>query len=572
VLSFVAEPPEGNDMPHSSLLRSLIRLLRQKDEATSRGLPLDAPPAERDRGGLSRRGFMQGVATAAATATLAAPPFVRKARAAAPPRIAIVGGGLAGLTAALTLADAGYQSTVYEALPARAGGRTRSERLGSPGCGSCHAVSRPVPDPTWADNQVTDLFGEMIDSGHKTMQSLVSRFGLRLIDMVAAEPAGSTETYFIGGQYYPAAQAADDFKVVSPKLAADLRAAGYPTTYNQSTAGGRALDDLSLYDWIESRVPGGHASPFGQLLDLAYNIEYGADTSDQSSLNLIYLLGYDKGGFDMYGPSDERYSVDGGVGQLPEAMAAYLGVGSTVQLGWVLESLAQDAGGTYTLSFNGRNTVTADYVLMTAPFASYVNIDVSRAGFDALKLRAINELGAGRNGKIYAQFITRYWNRSGPWGISKGSAYGDGFQSMWEPTRGQPGAGGILCGYTGGSVASALSLSHPYGNSQSTSVLTEARRLLTQIEPMFPGISALWNGRATGSLPHLNPFWNLSYSYWRRGQCHLFGGYERVPQGNVFFAGEHTSVDFQGFMEGAASEGQAAARAMVARITGRKAA
>jgi len=37
-------------------------------------------------------------------------------------RIAIVGGGLAGLTAAMTLVDAGYTPTIYEALPNRGGG------------------------------------------------------------------------------------------------------------------------------------------------------------------------------------------------------------------------------------------------------------------------------------------------------------------------------------------------------------------------------------------------------------------------------------------------------------------
>jgi len=36
---------------------------------------------------------------------------------------------------------------------------------------------------------------------------------------------------------------------------------------------------------------------------------------------------------------------------------------------------------------------------------------------------------------------------------------------------------------------------------------------------------------------------------------HSFAGYERRRQGNVFFAGEHASVDYQGYMEGAASEG-----------------
>ena len=71
-----------------------------------------------------------------------------------------------------------------------------------------------------------------------------------------------------------------------------MSAASYPTTYFIHTDAGVALDQMSVYDWIESRVPGGHKSPFGRLLDFAYNIEYGAETSDQSALNLVYLLGY----------------------------------------------------------------------------------------------------------------------------------------------------------------------------------------------------------------------------------------------------------------------------------------
>ena len=73
-------------------------------------------------------------------------------------------------------------------------------------------------------------------------------------------------------------------------LKQDLQSAGYPTLYNSYTPAGFALDHISVFDWIETRVPGGHGSPMGQLLDVAYNVEYGAETKQQSSLNLIYLL------------------------------------------------------------------------------------------------------------------------------------------------------------------------------------------------------------------------------------------------------------------------------------------
>jgi monoamine oxidase len=42
----------------------------------------------------------------------------------------------------------------------------------------------------------------------------------------------------------------------------------------------------------------------------------------------------------------------------------------------------------------------------------------------------------------------------------------------------------------------------------------------------------------------------------------------RVRQGSVLFCGEHTSIDFQGFMEGGASEGRRAARELANLIIG----
>ena len=46
------------------------------------------------------------------------------------PPVAVVGGGLAGITAALALADAGHRVTLYEARN-RLGGATHSFRRGS---------------------------------------------------------------------------------------------------------------------------------------------------------------------------------------------------------------------------------------------------------------------------------------------------------------------------------------------------------------------------------------------------------------------------------------------------------
>ena len=75
------------------------------------------------------------------------------------------------------------------------------------------------------------------------------------------------------------------------------------------------------------------------------------------------------------------------------------------------------------------------------------------------------------------------------------------------------------------------------------------------------------DGRAASSLPALDPNFGASYSYWRVGQYTSFAGYERVRQGNIFFAGEHCSIDFQGYMEGGASEGARGAKEILEQLS-----
>ncbi len=537
-------------MARTPLLRSLVQLVTDHAAAQERMRRPDDIRAERAeardrrvRDGISRRDFLAGSAAAGAALALAGTTgFAPRVRAAGP-RIAIVGGGIAGLTAALTLADKGVASTVYEAAD-RIGGRMHSDARGY-----------------WLDGQTSEWCGELIDSNHKTILSLAQRYRLATVDLLGAEPNGAEDTYRFFGEYYPKEEADSDFQRIHQALQRDVWAASYPTLYNLNTPGGVILDHMSVYDWIESRVPGGHTSPMGGLLDIAYNIEYGAETTDQASLNLVYLLGYKArpGNFSIFGLSDERYHIAGGNERLPQAIAADISArGSAIRTGMRMTGIARRSDGTYAVSFDGvRNPVIADQVVLALPFAVLRTLDYRRAGFDDLKDTAIQDLGRGRNDKLQLQFDSRLWNGTGPWpGISNGSSYADtGYQNTWDVSRGQAGSRGILVDYTGGDVAGSFSPSTPYSDASSALVVSYATAFLGQLEPVFPGISALWNGKATLSAPALDPNLNCSYSYWRVGQYTAFSGYEKVRQGNVHFAGEHCSQDFQGFMEGGASEG-----------------
>jgi len=530
-------------MARTPLLRSIHQLARDAKASKVSGIPLDELREIRAARKLSRRRFLGGAAAGAAM--LALPSRARAS--ASQPKVTIVGGGIAGLTCALTLRDHGFASTVFEAS-GRIGGRMFSNT------------------GYFAANQVSEFGGELIDTGHQTIRALARRFKLPLDDLHAAEQPGSEETYLFDGQYYPKAQANADFLDIVDALQADLDAAPFPTTFDSFTPQGFALDQLSVRGWIESRVPGGFASPLGQLLDVAYNIEYGAETTVQSSLNLLYLLGFQptKTQLDLFGESDERFHIRGGNQRLPEAIANELG--DAVVTGQKLVRLAQTPNGRYCCTFErGATTseVVTDFVVLAIPFAVLANVDLRNAGFDALKLRAINNLGRAHNGKLNLQFERRGWLGPGPWpGLTTGTTYSDtGYQASWEVTRAQPGTPGIIVLYSGGNVTDAMRSTSPFALANDPKVLQDVQRGLAQLDPVFPNL--VWNGLATESLPHKSPFFGASYSFWKVGQYTDFGGSEGLPQGGVQFCGEHTSQEFQGFMEGGASTGQATAQDLI---------
>jgi monoamine oxidase len=538
-------------MARTPLLRALQSLAREHQAASQLGVDVEEYRERIVEARLSRRELVTRAGLAGAAAALGPLAFARGARAASQPRIAIVGAGIAGLTAALQLQDSGLYADVYES----------SSRVG----GRMHSDWQEFGHGFWDNSQQAELCGELIDSNHKTILQLAQRFGLATVDMLQAQPNGTTDTYWIFGSQYSYAQASIDFKPVHNTLQGQVQATSYPTTWNSSTAAGQMFDAMTLYDWITQYVPGGHSSQMGALLNAAYNEEYGAETPDQSALNLIYLLGYKSGPgtWSIYGASDERYHIAGGNSLLPTTIASTL-PSAALHTGYRMTAIATNNDGSISVSFDNGKVITADHVILTLPFAVLRNLNYRKANFDQRKVTAITQLGAGRNAKLNVQFTGRPWYGYG----SDGSLYSDQpFQSGWEVTRAQAGATGILVEYPGANVAQSMGQSAPYSTTANNpNVAKYAQTFLQQIEPIFPGITKQWNGKAMLSTPFTDPNFLLSYSYWKPGQYTSFVGYEGVRQGNVHFAGEHCSLNFQGFMEGGAQEGQRAANEILSDL------
>src|SRR5207248_2057684 len=142
-------------------------------------------------------------------------------------------------------------------------------------------------------------------------------------------------------------------------------------------------------------------------------------------------------------------------------------------------------------------------VVLCMSFSVLRTLDYTGARFDTLKQTAITQLGSGINAKLNVQFNSRIWNADG----STGSIYSDlPFQSGWDVTRGQPLPTGIFVEYPGARVAKSLGQSNPYTtNLTNSQVTTFAKQLLKQMEPIFPGITKQWNGRAMLSTPFTDP-------------------------------------------------------------------
>jgi monoamine oxidase len=464
------------------------------------------------------------------------------ARAASTPRIGIVGAGIAGLTAALTLQDNGLPCSIYESS-GRIGGRMHSN------------------NSFWQDGQTSEWCGEFIDSDHAIIRHLTRRFGLTLSDVVAAEPPNSQDTNYFLGSYYTEAELERDIAQVLPTVHEQNQQVGTVVLYNQYNAAGYYFDHLSAYDWIETYVPGGHSSRFGQYLDIGTVTEFGLNTSQQSSLNIIFPL-----------DSDERYHIKNGNQQLPTRIAQSLPAG-TFHRGWRMSAIVANPDQTVTLTFetsSGTQSVTFDYVILTLPFSVLRGLDYNRANFDVLKRTAITQLGYGTNSKLVLQFDDRYWNGSGAWpGIGDGFIQTDlPFQTTWDSSRAEPGPAGLLTDYTGGAEGAVYQPTGPYTTSKSsTTTAGYATSFLEQLEIVWPGISAHYNGLATLSYPAGDPNLLGSYSCYKLGQYTGFAGYEHVPQGRIHFAGEHTSYNFQGYMEGGAETGIRAAKEILAGLT-----
>jgi monoamine oxidase len=132
------------------------------------------------------------------------------------------------------------------------------------------------------------------------------------------------------------------------------------------------------------------------------------------------------------------------------------------------------------------------------------------------------------------------------------------FQSTWETSRAQPGRSGILTNFTGGD--------HGVAVGQGTA-REQADRVARELDAVFPGVAAAREGAKEVRFHWPSHPWTRgSYASYLPGQWTGIAGAEGESVGRLHFAGEHCSLEAQGFMEGGCATGEAAAAALAAEL------
>ncbi len=472
---------------------------------------------------ISRRSWLQGsLAAAGAVGAIALDrQFDRIKVDAALAPVAIIGAGIAGLTAAYYLDRSGVPVQIFEA----------SKRLG----GRILSRNRALDTET-----TVELGGEFIDSGHKYIRKLAKELGLAEVDLFTADRGLNTDIYFFNDRLVSEKELITAFIPLAKQMDRDVKAIG-DVNYKSKNTRALAIDRLSISDYLKRYCPD---LVLREFIEIAYRNEYGLETRLQSAINLLLLIGKDTKKLEIFGSSDQRYQIRGGNQQITDRLAAKLS--DRIETNSRLESIRSTPTGLYRLSIRqdgNSQEYTFSRVILALPFNILRTIDLG-VRLPPRKQAAIKEMGYGTNTKVMTSYRDRLWRSKYR---SNGQSFSDSDTSeTWESSRYQNLKTGVITSFSGGDLGVKISKSNPP---------EIATNFITQLDRIFPGVKDLTAPKAIVTDWLDSPYSRGSYSCYLVGQWTKFAGAEGRRVRNLFFIGEHCSIEAQGYMEGGCATG-----------------
>ena len=426
----------------------------------------------------------------------------------------VAGAGLAGLTAAYELTSLGADVVVLDARD-RVGGRVWTIHDG------------------FTDRQHAEAGGDLIDEEQKEIRELAASLDLKLTRILrggfgyvrldaTGRPRMMKRSSVRGWDRLPSLLA----PWIRPYKLAEQRWDSPITADIAKRSVAQWLDDTRADDELRAMITGLR----------------GFFLADPEELSLIALV-------DQFANSDELgrshvYRIVGGNGRLPAALAEKLG--SRVRLGSELVAVSMRGPHVHATVKHQRTTatMTADYLVLALPASVLRRVPIVPA-LPATQHQAIASLGYGRATKTLLQFDRRFWRAPG-----KPRAFGSPlpFGALWEANEEQAGKLGILSLLGGGGASEA----------------TQSATVSDGIEKFAGGLSWLGTGPARllasrQIVWETDPLARGGYAFFGPSFDPSLRDWLARPAGRLFFAGEHTSLRWQGYMNGAVESGRRAA-------------
>jgi monoamine oxidase len=426
-------------------------------------------------------------------------------------RVVVAGAGLAGLAAARDLEADGASVTVLDARD-RVGGRVHTIRDG------------------FAEHQHAEAGADLIEGEQHHVRELASALKLETVRILRH-----------GWSFY------------GKDAAGRRRIHSAPRTFEQ--AGEHLETEIRDYELAESRWDSAVSHALGGTSVAEWLNAIGADEhfaaamrglrgfflADPEDLSLIVLVDQFSSGNT---PGDgQMFRIRGGNDHLPRAMAGALR--GKLLLNTVLRRVLRRAAGLLvTVEQSGvRRQLPADYLVAALPASTLRNVRFQPALPDEQQ-RAISTLRYGAATRMLLQFAKPFWRRRG-----RKRAFGTDLPTgaVWDGSEDQRGPAAILTMLAGGTASNQL---QEIVAAEGDRGVMERLRWLGAPARLLASRVVTWehDSWAHGGYAFFDPQFDTALRSWLAR-----------PAGRIVFAGEHTSIEWQGYMNGAIESGKRAA-------------
>jgi monoamine oxidase len=434
-------------------------------------------------------------------------------------KVVVLGAGLAGLAAARDLEAAGATVIVLEARD-RVGGRVHTLRTG------------------FSDGQHAEAGADLIEAEQSHLRELASELGLKPVRILRRGWA------FYGPDNQGRRRVRSGpgaFAEAERRLATEI--ADYQLADGRwDSAVARALGRRSVADWLQSA----HAENALSAALRGLRGFFLADPEDLSLLALVDQLAASEEPGGSKPGNDRVFRLADGNDTLPHAVAN--GLRTPVKLRHVVRRVTQTERGILTtFGHDGKqHQVQADYCVSALP-ASTLRDVLFDPPLPEDQWRAISTLVYGPATRLLLQFARRFWRRA-----TRPSAYGTDLPTgaFWDGNEQQPGRAGILSFLAGGRASTELQAI--LRDEGADGVVRRLTWLASngQPPPLLASRTVVWDSDpwVKGGYAVFDPSFDPALRQWLAR-----------PAGRILFAGEHTSHQWQGYMNGAIESGRRAA-------------